>query len=304
MELVAGWTLADRIARGPVPVDEALQIARQIAEALGAAHQQGIIHRDLKPANVKVRDDGTVKVLDFGLARAMQPTSGSAPDAIDSPTITSPAMTERGVVLGTPAYMSPEQAQGKPLDARADIFSFGAVLYELLTGARAFPGDSVAGVLSAVLRDDPAPLDVPASLREIVTRCLAKDASRRFQTTQELKAALRQAIERGDVAEASIAVLPFANLGAEPENEYFGDGLAEEIINALAQVDGLKVIARTSAFSFKGQSQDVRQIARALDVGHVLEGSVRRSGNRVRVTAQLVAPTADTSGRIASTGRS
>ena len=168
-----------------------------------------------------------MKVLDFGLAKAIQPTVGGSPEVTDSPTLTSPVMTKHGVVPGTPAYMSPEQAQNKPVDARSDVFSFGAVLYELLAGSRAFPGDSVADVLSSVLRDDPKPLDAPASLREIVTRCLAKDANRRFQTMLELKAALRQATQRSDVAQASIAVLPFASLGAEPENEYFGDGLAE-----------------------------------------------------------------------------
>jgi serine/threonine-protein kinase len=290
MELVEGETLADRLTRsGRIEVDEALDIARQIAEGLEAAHENGVIHRDLKPANIKVREDGTIKVLDFGLAKTMDPHVEGSPDLTKAPTRTGDAMTRAGVILGTAAYMSPEQAQGKPVDGRSDIFSFGSVLYELLSGSRAFSGDSVADVLSAVLRDDPRPLDAPASLREIVTRCLAKDPKRRFQTIQEVKAALQQATHRSDGAPASIAVLPFVNLSADPENEYFGDGLAEEIINTLAQVDGLKVIARTSAFSFKGKSQDVRHIAGALGVGHVLEGSVRRSGDRVRVTAQLIA---------------
>ena len=185
--------------------------------------------------------------------------------------------------------MSPEQAAGKPLDARSDVFSFGAVLYELLAGTRAFTGDSTAQILSAVLRDDPAPCEAPAAVRQIVKRCLAKDPDRRFQTMADVKHALQQLTRGSANVAASIAVLPFANLSADRENEYFGDGLAEEIINALAQVEGLKVIARTSAFSFKGKNEDVRNIAQALGVTHVLEGSVRRAGDRIRVTAQLIA---------------
>jgi serine/threonine-protein kinase len=169
------------------------------------------------------------------------------------------------------------------------VFSFGALLYELITGARAFTGDSTAQILSAVLRDDPSPFDAPPAVRQIVNHCLAKDPDRRFQTMAEVMPALEHLTRGSADAAASIAVLPFANLSADPENEYFGDGLAEEIINTLAQVDGLKVIARTSAFSFKGKPQDVRQIARTLGVSHVLEGSVRRAGDRVRVTAQLIA---------------
>ena len=216
------------------------------------------------------------KLLDFGVARL---TSSD----IDA------TRTVIGAVIGTPAYMSPEQAAGKRLDARLDVFSFGAVLFELLTGTRAFTGDSNAHILSAVLRDDLGPFEAPHAVRQIVKRCLAKDPDRRFQTMADVKQA-REHLTRGSADEAaSIAVLPFANLSADPENEYFGDGLAEEIINALAQVDGLKVIARTSAYSFKGKPQDVRQIARTLGVSHVLEGSVRRAGDRVRVTAQLIA---------------
>jgi serine/threonine-protein kinase len=264
---------------GPVTRDEAVRLASQIADALHAAHERGILHRDLKPANVMVvRQGGSphAKLLDFGVAR---PTS-------DDPGAT---RTVAGEVTGTPAYMSPEQAAAKPLDARSDVFSFGAVLYELLAGTQAFMGDSTAEILSAVLRDEPRPFEAPTALQQIVRRCLAKDPDRRFQTMADVRHALQHVtLERADVA-ASIAVLPFANLSEDRENEYFGDGLAEEIINALAQVDGLKVIARTSAFSFKGKPQDVRQIARTLGVSHVLEGSVRRAGDRLRVTAQLIA---------------
>src|SRR5262245_7068629 len=154
MELVDGPTLADRIARGAIPLEDALPIAKQIAEALEAAHEQGIVHRDLKPANIKVRDDGTVKVLDFGLAKASD-SSPSTADTSQSPTITSPVMTQMGVMLGTAAYMSPEQAKGRPADRRSDVFAFGAVLFEMLTGKRCFPGDDVSDTLAAVLRGEP-----------------------------------------------------------------------------------------------------------------------------------------------------
>ena len=152
MELVEGEDLSQRIARGAIPLDEALPIAKQIAEALEAAHEQGIIHRDLKPANIKVRPDGTVKVLDFGLAKAMEPTGVASPSVSQSPTITTPAMTQAGMILGTAAYMSPEQARGKPVDKRADIWAFGCVLYEMLTGQRAFDGEDVVGHAGACHR--------------------------------------------------------------------------------------------------------------------------------------------------------
>jgi len=264
---------------GPVTREEAVRLASQIADALHAAHERGILHRDLKPANVMVvRQGGSLhaKLLDFGIAQL----TSADPSA---------TRTLAGDVTVTPAYMSPEQAAAKPLDARSDVFSFGAVLHELLTGTRAFTGDSTAQILSAVLRDDPSPLAAPPALQEIVKRCLAKDPHRRFQTMADVSQALRHLTGGTAEATASIAVLPFANLSADRENEYFGDGLAEEIINALAQVEGLKVIARTSAFSFKGKNQDVRHIAQALGVTNVLEGSVRRSGDRIRVTAQLIA---------------
>ena len=152
MELVEGEDLAQRIARGAIPLDEALPIAKQIADALEAAHEQGIIHRDLKPANIKVRPDGTVKVLDFGLAKAMEPTGVASPSVSQSPTITTPAMTQAGMILGTAAYMSPEQARGKPVDKRADIWAFGCVLYEMLTGQRAFDGRGCLGHAGACPR--------------------------------------------------------------------------------------------------------------------------------------------------------
>jgi serine/threonine protein kinase len=183
MELVEGEDLSQRIERGTIPLDEAVPIATQIAEALEAAHEQGIIHRDLKPANIKVRPDGTVKLLDFGLAKAMEP-AGSAPNVSQSPTITTPAMmTGVGMILGTAAYMSPEQAKGRAADKRSDIWAFGCVLYEMLTGRRAFPGDDVGDTLASVLKSEPdwnaLPEDLPAAIRILLQRCLVKDGRKR-----------------------------------------------------------------------------------------------------------------------------
>jgi Tol biopolymer transport system component len=188
MELVEGPTLADRIDRGPIPIDEAITIARQVAEALEAAHDQGIVHRDLKPANVTVRNDGTVKVLDFGLAKAIEAGTGSRESGVGNtlaePTVTTPAMTATGLIMGTAAYMSPEQARGRAVDRRADIWAFGCVLYEMLTGRRAFPGDDISDVLVAVLRDEPdlsaLPSDTPRHIRKLLRRCLQKDPRNRL----------------------------------------------------------------------------------------------------------------------------
>ncbi len=259
MEYVDGAALT-----GPLPAEEALRLALQIAAALEAAHAKGITHRDLKPGNILVTKEG-VKLLDFGLAKAVDNTDATR--------------TVEGTILGTPSYMAPEQIEGKPCDARSDVFSFGAVLYEMLTGSRAFEG------MAAVLRDDPKP---PPALERVVMRCLEKQATRRFQTMAELREALQQMTARPVDKEPSIAVLPFANMSADKENEYFSDGLAEEILNLLAKIPGLKVIARTSSFAFRGKEQDITTIAEALRVQNILEGSVRRAGNRIRVTAQLI----------------
>jgi serine/threonine-protein kinase len=275
MEYVDGATLC-----GPLPMEEALRLALQMAAALEAAHAKGITHRDLKPANILVTKDG-VKLLDFGLAKISE-----AKDA--SVTQTLGAQTLAGTILGTAAYMSPEQAEGKPADARSDVFSFGAVLYEMLSGRRAFEGESAISTMAAVLREEPRRLDAPPALERVVMRCLEKQAPRRFQTMTELRQALQQVSAKPAEKQPSIAVLPFANLSADKENEYFSDGLAEEILNLLAKVPGLKVIARTSSFAFRGTEQDITKIAEALRVQNILEGSVRRAGNRIRVTAQLI----------------
>jgi serine/threonine-protein kinase len=186
MELVDGPTLADTIAQGPIPLDEALAIAKQIADALEAAHERAIVHRDLKPANIKRRADGTVKVLDFGLAKALDPAAATSTSGASAPpTITSPAlMTGVGMILGTAAYMSPEQARAKPVDRRADIWAFGAVLYEMLTGRRAFPGDEITDTIVLVITKDPdwtaLPAATPTAVRRLLRRCLEKDPKRRL----------------------------------------------------------------------------------------------------------------------------
>jgi serine/threonine-protein kinase len=258
MEFIDGTPL-----KGPLALEEALRLAVQIADALIEAHGAGLLHRDLKPGNILICAKGA-KLVDFGLAAQ----------------IDNPDATVTMAVMGTPAYMAPEQAEAKPLDQRTDIFSFGAVLYEMLSGNRPF------ATLAAVLREAPAPLSGPAA--EIALRCLRKSPSERFQTMHEVKAALERMAAKPVERQPSIAVLPFANMSGDKEQEYFSDGLSEEIINALAQLPGLKVTARTSAFAFRGKEQDIRKIAEALDVRTILEGSVRRSGNRIRVTAQLI----------------
>ena len=262
MEYIEGKPLA-----GKRPQDEAVGLAMQIASALEEAHGRGILHRDLKPENILVTAKGTAKLLDFGLAKLA--ADGDATQTLG--------------IAGTPLYMSPEQAEGNALDARSDVFSFGSVLYEALTGQRPF--DSLA----AVLRDEPAPLQSPAW--DIVKRCLAKKPGDRFQSMAEVRVALEQIRAQPAEQQPSIAVLPFANMSGDKEQEYFSDGLSEEIINALTKVPSLKVTARTSAFSFRGKDVDIGEIARKLGVEHILEGSVRKSGNRIRITAQLIKAT-------------
>ena len=271
MEYIEGRPLG-----GPLPVEEAVRLAIQIAGALAEAHAKGILHRDLKPANILLTPQGDAKLLDFGLAKLV--------DGGDSES----TKTMEGAVLGTAAYMSPEQAQAQPLDERSDIFSFGAVLYEMFSGRRAFPGEHALSTLGAVIHKEPEPLQAPADIARIVTRCLRKLPSERFPTVREIRAALETANLASRAEGPSIAVLPFANMSIDKEQEFFCDGLAEEILNLLAKIPGLKVIARTSSFAFRGKEQDIRRIAEALGVRTILEGSVRRAGSRIRVTAQLI----------------
>ena len=295
MELVAGRTLADRIPPSGMELGGLLGVAIPIADALAAAHRGGVTHRDLKPSNVMVSDDGTVKVLDFGLATLVRPDAATlVGDEGASP------RTATGAIIGTFPYMSPEQVAGRPADHRSDLFALGVILYEMATGARPFRGQSSVELLAAIARDEPTAVRsrnpaVPPALESLISRCLEKRADRRPAGADEVGDELRAIAAAGAAQTAgaatrlpSVAVLPFANMSADADQEYFCDGMAEEIINALANVEGLRVVARTSSFAFKGRGEDVREIGRKLGVESVLEGSVRRAGSRVRITVQLV----------------
>ncbi|MFY9559979.1 MAG: protein kinase [Terriglobales bacterium] len=298
MELVEGQTLDRLIPDGGLPLEQFFEFAESLAAAVAAAHSKGIVHRDLKPGNIMVDTRGSIKVLDFGVAKMAEPAEPGSQDS----RLSGHSPTEPGMVIGTLPYMSPEQLQGKNLDHRSDLFSLGAVLYEMATGQRPFSGDTPAELMSSILRDRTKPVtelraDLPTSLERVLERCLAKEVADRYASAQDLLAAigrLRREFSSGLHAsaisspEASVAVLPFLNLSADPENEFFADGITEEIINALAQIKSLHVAARTSSFSFKGKHVDLRVISERLNVRTVLEGSVRRAGNEVRITAQLV----------------
>jgi eukaryotic-like serine/threonine-protein kinase len=297
MQYVSGGSLRARIAKGSVPPGEGLGYLKDIAKALKYAHRKGVIHRDIKPDNVLL-SDGTAVVTDFGIAKAI-----SAARVDDLP---DEKYTARGTSIGTPEYMSPEQAVAEPtLDERSDIYSFGILAYELLAGVHPFADKrSRSELIAAHLMETPREIaevspDIPASLARLVMRCIAKPKEDRFSNGVELSAALEN-IELGRVssvdtaprswdAEAlSIAVLPFANLSPDPENEYFSDGITAEVVSALTHVRGLRVKAGTSSFAFKGQAIDLATIARRLGVEMVLEGSVRKSGVRVRISVQLL----------------
>jgi len=281
MPYIDGETLRDRLTRqGSLPIEDAVRIACEVLEALGYAHAHGVVHRDIKPENI-IFSAGRALVTDFGIARAVSAASLEA-------------LTIDGAV-GTPAYMSPEQASQSPqLDGRSDIYSLGCTLYEMLTGSVPFPGPTAQAVLARHLLDVVPPIrsvrpTVRHALEQAVLTALAKVPADRFATAGQFARALQAPDEatEGEGGE-SIAVLPFANLSGDPDFEYFSEGIAEEIINALTQLPGLRVAARTSSFAFRGQGIDLAEVGAKLKVRTVLEGSVRRAGNRLRISAQLV----------------
>ena len=335
-ELLEGQTLREVLSKGALPEGKAVEYGAQITTGMAAAHEKGIVHRDLKPENIFVTRDGLVKILDFGLAKLTHPEREAGPPA-DAQTFT--AATEPGVVMGTIGYMSPEQVKGLPADARSDVFSFGAVLYEMLSGRRPFSRPSSAETMSAILRDEPpllSPAPAPSPLERVVRRCLEKSPDARFQSARDLAFALRESAgvpsattpvrpasrvrtmlpavaagavllviataltfdagrirERlfragGGVHVRSLAVLPLANLSGDPGQDYFADGMTEALTAGLAQIRSVKVISRTSAMQYKGTKKPLREIAHELGVDAIVEGSCARSGDRVRVTAQLI----------------
>jgi len=286
-EFVDGGTLKDWAKAEKRTWRQTVELLTDVADGLAAAHAAGMTHRDIKPANILVAKNGYAKLADFGLAKLTDPT----PEDVTRTLAAEP--TRPGMLVGTIAYMSPEQASGRPVDARSDIFSFGVVLYELLAGRRPFVGPNDLVVLQTIIHGAAQPLaeGVPAALRAVVERALEKDPADRYQSMRDLvidlRRLLRQRAEAPAERVASIAVLPFADMSAAKDQDWFCDGIAEEILNALTPLKGLRVAARTSASSFKGKSDDLRTIGEKLNVTTVLEGSVRRAGDRVRITARL-----------------
>ncbi|MGH7630380.1 MAG: protein kinase domain-containing protein [Gemmatimonadales bacterium] len=296
MPYVEGESLRAYLSRAHrLPVDEAVRLAREVADALDYAHRRGIVHRDIKPENILI-EEGHAVVADFGVARAVSAAGGER-------------FTQTGSAVGTPLYMSPEQAGGDiEIDGRTDIYSLGCVLFETLTGLPPLEGPTALAILVRRLTDSPPLLrtvdpTIPAAVEAAVARALARDPADRFATAAGFSAALTAGagaeLASGSVGrllasvsqqagEASVAVLPFVNLSADPDNEYFSDGITEELINALVKVPGLRVAARTSCFAFKGKEQDVRAVGERLRVRTLLEGSVRKVGTRIRITAQLI----------------
>ena len=287
MACYEGETLKKKIEHGPLEIDEIIDIALQIAHGLAKAHSQGIVHRDIKPANIFITEDGQAKLLDFGLAKLVGKSS----------------LTKTGTATGTVAYMSPEQASGEEVGYQTDIWSLGAALYEMISGRQPFTGDNWEAVIYAILNKKPQQIrlsrpDTPEALQTVVKRMLQKNPQRRCSNVDNLikdleavknKTALAAAPTTDEEKpSASIAVMPFLDMSSGKDQEYFCDGMAEELINSLTHIKDLRVVARTSAFSFKGKNLDIRDIGKKLNVETVLEGSVRKAGNRLRITTQLI----------------
>jgi len=315
MELLEGQTLAKQIGRQAMDLAEVLELGIQIADALESAHAKGIVHRDLKPVNLIVNARGQIKILDFGLAKIGAITHYGGEAAQDSSLETHldrGDLTVAGMVLGTVHYMSPEQARGQHTDARTDLFSLGAVLYQMVTGVLPFQGDTQAVVFDAILNRDPAPLAevnpaMPAALGQLIGKALEKDRNLRYQTATDLKTDLlrlkrdldsgqRRAAELSDSkggpagrpAKRSVAVLYFENLSGAKEDEYFRDGITEDIITELSKIRGLETFSRSTVIAYRDKPATTAQIGQQIGAAYVLEGSLRRAGERLRINAQLV----------------
>jgi len=297
MEYMSGEDLKSTTRRvGQLSIGKAIAIAKQMCEGLAEAHRLGVVHRDLKPQNIMIDREGNARIMDFGIARSVE----------------AKGITEAGVIIGTPEYMSPEQVEGKEVDGRSDIYSLGVILYEMVTGRVPFAGDTPLSI--AVKHKTEAPpnpkevnAQIPEDLSRLILRCMQKDKGKRYQKAEEILSELSK-IEKGvpttdrvmpsvkpeaeKISEIkwknSVAVLPFTDLSPQKDQDYFCDGIAEELINALTKIKDLRVVARTSAFSFKGKEIDIREIGKKLHVETVLEGSVRKAGNWLRITAQLI----------------
>ena len=304
LELLEGKPLYAMLERGGLPVEQLIEWGGQLADALDAAHARGIVHRDLKPANIFITARGDVKVLDFGVAKLMDDQASLA--------TTMAALTDSGATVGTMAYMAPEQVRGEPIDQRADLFALGLVLYEIATGRRAFIGSTTGLIADAILNRAPLPAtdlnpSLPQPVAAILEKLLEKDRELRYRHAADVRADLKRASRelqgpatpsRGTSTHAvaaqpkSVAVLPFRNLSADAENAFFSDGITEDLIDALGRVGGLRVASRASAFRFRDDALDMKEVSAALGVGAIVEGSVRRAGSRLRVSAALVdAPT-------------